>query len=354
METSRFDTLSRSLASRLSRRAALRTSALAGAVGLAAVAGRPSIAQETTPAASPATGCVGGSEADNEAVVRRWYDEVLNGRNLDILDDIVAEDAGHDVSVLPDAQSREETRQVLGTLLDAYPDLQITLEQVISVDDQVVTRWTATGTQQGPLGDYAATGETVSFTGINIFQLACGQIIASRSVYDNLTQLGLDPARTEPIAPSPAGDGTPESCASSSPEANLELAAEWFDIWNEQDLDRYEDITAPETVHHWAFGNDTVGIDALRERVQSFITAFPDLYVTIDDRLADDDLVVLTWTINGTNDGEFFGTAATGKEATWSGINIYRISCGRVIESWSESDGLSVFAQLSGDATPSA
>ncbi len=68
--------------------------------------------------------------------------------------------------------------------------------------------------------------------------------------------------------------------------------------------------------------------------------------MTFDQILAEDDLVLIRWTVNGTQSGPFFGNAPTGLEATWTGINIYRISCGKVIESWGEADGLGLRRQL--------
>ncbi len=68
--------------------------------------------------------------------------------------------------------------------------------------------------------------------------------------------------------------------------------------------------------------------------------------MTFDQVVAEHDLVVIRWTLNGTQTGPFFAIEPTGMEATWGGINIYRISCGKVVESWSEADGLGLRRQL--------
>lgn len=87
----------------------------------------------------------------------------------------------------------------------------------------------------------------------------------------------------------------------------------------------------------WGQGADTTGTAALIASIE----AFPDMVMTFDQMLAEDDLVLIRWTINGTQTGPFFGN-----EPTWTGINMYRISCGKVIESWSEADGLGLREQL--------
>jgi predicted ester cyclase len=65
---------------------------------------------------------------------------------------------------------------------------------------------------------------------------------------------------------------------------------------------------------------------------------------------------VIRYRATGTHAGEFQGYAATGKRVSWTGINIYRVACGRIAEIWSEVDALGRIAQLAGSetATPAA
>jgi steroid delta-isomerase-like uncharacterized protein len=75
-------------------------------------------------------------------------------------------------------------------------------------------------------------------------------------------------------------------------------------------------------------------------------SAFPDLERRIDDLIAEGDKVVARWTAQGTQTGEFQGLPPSGKVATSSGITIFRILDGRVVEEWSESDMLGLLQQL--------
>ena len=79
---------------------------------------------------------------------------------------------------------------------------------------------------------------------------------------------------------------------------------------------------------------------------------FPDVRHTIEDVVASGDFVVIRFQAEGTHDGEFQGLAPTGRHARWSGINMFRIECGRIAEEWSEVDGLGRLRQLGAVATP--
>jgi steroid delta-isomerase-like uncharacterized protein len=156
-------------------------------VGLCAVhAGRVSAvsAQSATPATCPAT-----TEEENAAIARRWHEDVINGANLDVLDEITADDIVHHAGTFPDGVGRDTVKGVLGALLTGFPDVQHTIDQVITQDDFVVIRWTAHGTHSGPFQGYAPTGKPVTWTGINIFRIACGRIAEEWSEVDGLGRL---------------------------------------------------------------------------------------------------------------------------------------------------------------------
>ena len=76
---------------------------------------------------------------------------------------------------------------------------------------------------------------------------------------------------------------------------------------------------------------------------------FPDLSYTVDDLIADDDMVLARWSGTGTHTGAaFLSVETSGKPVDWNGMNAFRFQCGRVIEGWAEANGLSAFRQLGG------
>ncbi len=83
-----------------------------------------------------------------------------------------------------------------------------------------------------------------------------------------------------------------------------------------------------------------------RELITTFLGAFPDLQVTVEDLIAEGDKVVGRLTVTGTHQGELMGIPATGKKVSFSEIHIVRISNGKVVEHWEVADIMSMMQQL--------
>ena len=62
--------------------------------------------------------------------------------------------------------------------------------------------------------------------------------------------------------------------------------------------------------------------------------------------IAEGDKVVVSWAVQGTQRGRFMDVPPTGKQVTLTGINIYRLRDGKIVERWAEEDGLSLLHQL--------
>ena len=77
-----------------------------------------------------------------------------------------------------------------------------------------------------------------------------------------------------------------------------------------------------------------------------FFSAFPDLHSTIDQLIAEGDIVAGRMTTTGTHRGEFMGIPPTGKRVTFSEIHIVRIADGKAVEHWGNSDDLGMMQQL--------
>jgi predicted ester cyclase len=144
-----------------------------------------------------------------------------------------------------------------------------------------------------------------------------------------------------------AQEATPTAeCPATTPEENEELVTQyWEEVWW-GDQGKIAEIVSADEVHHWGIGGDTVGIDAFNERWALFFEAFPDLEFTVDLVLVDENLATTSWTATGTHQGEWLGIAPTDREVTWTGINIFRIECGQIVESWGTADHLSLLSQL--------
>lgn len=130
-------------------------------------------AQDATPAASPAAGCPTTTEEQNAALARRWHEDVMNNHDLSVLDEILAPTTDFDPAGFAEDSG---PKQVLGALLVGFPDVQQTVEMVITQEDLVAIRYSATGTHEGEFQGYAPTGKTITWTGMNFYQIECGRI----------------------------------------------------------------------------------------------------------------------------------------------------------------------------------
>jgi predicted ester cyclase len=75
-------------------------------------------------------------------------------------------------------------------------------------------------------------------------------------------------------------------------------------------------------------------------------SAFPDLNITGEKLVADDDNVAIAYTITGTHQGEFMGVAPTGRKISARGVQIARFENGKLVERWGSSDQLGILQQI--------
>jgi predicted ester cyclase len=117
-------------------------------------------------------------------------------------------------------------------------------------------------------------------------------------------------------------------------------------------LDQF--VTSDVRVHPGTPGTAPVteGIDELRTAFQRFRTPFPDLHITLDQLLAEEDLVAARWTATGTHSGPLAGIESTGAHVRWGGTDIYRLVDGRVAEWWRNDDFVGLLHQLGRDPVP--
>src|SRR3712207_9404915 len=90
---------------------------------------------------------------ENKALARRFMDEVYNKGNVDFVDEVVASNLVVHDPTSPEGMSSgvESAKQFVEVYRKAFPDIQMTVEDLIAEGDKVVTRWTARGTHQGEL-----------------------------------------------------------------------------------------------------------------------------------------------------------------------------------------------------------
>jgi steroid delta-isomerase-like uncharacterized protein len=148
----------------------------------------PSLARQATPDATSAD-CPATTEEENIAIARVFHEEAINERNLDALQDILDPQVVHHAAGgYPDVMTAEGVTSMMADFPAAFSELHYTIDFFVVQDDMVVERYTATGTQTGPLGDLPPSGRTATWTGVNIFRIECGKIVEIWSEVDALSR----------------------------------------------------------------------------------------------------------------------------------------------------------------------
>jgi predicted ester cyclase len=114
-----------------------------------------------------------------------------------------------------------------------------------------------------------------------------------------------------------------EKSVESTTEANKEVFRRLIEgAWNQGNLNVIEEC----------FSTNLAKV--ARQNVPIFRAAFPDIHVTVEDQVAEGELVATRFTARGTHKGEFRRISPTGTKITVTGISIDRVVNGKIVEEW--------------------
>ena len=116
------------------------------------------------------------------------------------------------------------------------------------------------------------------------------------------------------------------------------------DFWNTHNLAAINKYYSADFIMHSVSGDRN--LEQYKQLCQEYFTAFPDLHITSDDLVAEGDKVAKRWTVTSTHKGEFMGIPATGNHIRVTGIEIFRIKDGKIVELWVNMDNLGMMQQL--------
>lgn len=148
------------------------------------------------------------SEEQNERIVRRFYEELWNGRRVEAAEELFAADGvTHQLrSGAPDEAAPRTPalmREHVGEWVAAFPDLRFEVEQLIARGEHVVSRAVMRGTHAGRWHGVAPTGRRVEIRMTVTHRIGAGKIVEDWVLVDSLgllQQLGLLPATEEILA----------------------------------------------------------------------------------------------------------------------------------------------------------
>ena len=137
-------------------------------------------------------------------------------------------------------------------------------------------------------------------------------------------------------------------------EQNKSIVRRWVEEgWNKHNpkvLDELFSNDAP--LHDPQNPNTLKGSQGAKATLETFLTAFPDLKMTIEKEICEGDYVVQHLRATGTNTGHFNGMPATGKKSNTTGVMTTKFNNGKVVEAWSIFDSYGLMQQLGVVPTP--
>jgi steroid delta-isomerase-like uncharacterized protein len=131
-----------------------------------------------------------------EDTLTRLYEDVWNGANPDTADELVHEEyLIHDRDLAAEMQGPELYKALASGTRDVFPDMTITIEDMVTAGEKIALRWTMTGTHQGTMFGVESTGRQVELTAIEINRFEDGKLIETWTQSDQLGlmhQLGVE------------------------------------------------------------------------------------------------------------------------------------------------------------------
>ena len=140
------------------------------------------------------------SAQDNKAMLRRIFDECFNQGNLATADELLAPDSQELSPGIPPGTPKtgpDSLKAAVHMLRTAFPDLRITVDEMVAEGDAVSARTTWTGTHRGDLMGIPATGKRVSWSTLDIVHVRDGKFVSHFGIQDGMSlmqQLGVLPA----------------------------------------------------------------------------------------------------------------------------------------------------------------
>ena len=312
------------------------------AVALVILAATPALADD----------CAPPTPAELDAIATAYFD-AFNKADRDALDALLAPDYVQNMGAIM-SQDRALHLDRMMAVRAGFPDGVYTIDWTMTDGDKVVIRNTFRGTHEGEFAGVPASGNKVGVGAFHVHRVECGKIAETWNAGDALGLFYQMGALDLKMTTAPDEEAPPSQppkmaeCPTTTPEENVAMVRRWYDeALNGRKPEVFAEVLWPNAVLHLGVFPDALGVEAVTRSLGTLTAGFPDLSYTVDDVITDDDMVLARWSGTGTHAGAaFLGVETSGRPVEWNGMNAFRFQCGRIIEGWSEANGLSALRQL--------
>ncbi len=276
----------------------------------------------------------------NKALIRSLVETVFTRRDLDALGNYFA-DPLRGINQMAVPESLEQVKGYFRAYLDAFPDLEASIDGLMGENDLIALRLDLKGTHQGTFMGAPATGKSFAVSSMHVFRITDGRI-TERWEWVDLTalfrQLGVQPG-------APAQDD-----AKARAEQYAALVETYIAGVNEHDPSKLRAAFAADFTDHMntpvAGDLPPGGAEAVVAAHEQLHASFPDIKFYVDELTIDGDKVAIRVHAEGTHTGQFYMFPPTNKQITWTAHRILRVANGQFVESWNEFDQVSILQQM--------
>lgn len=287
--------------------------------------------------------------------VRNLYGVIQAGNVNDLAMFVASDVVDHNLLPTIKTTGLDAAMEKMTIFRTAFPDLKITVEDIVAEGDKATARITTTGTHRGEFLGVAATNKKFEISGVETIRFSEGKVVevwGQADLLTMMTHLGLAPSQFpvnfgERKATTESKPATLNKAVGTDLAANLATVQSVYHVVNSGSIDDLPSYIDQDIVNHKMIaGMEVTGEEACEAEIAMLREAFPDIQITVEDIFADGDKVSVRARMTGTHRGEFQGIAATNKRVDVTSIDIARFSDGKVVEVWGQSDKIGLLTQL--------
>ena len=267
------------------------------------------------------------SVEENKATLYRTFEEVWNKGNWYVIPEVISPDYDHG-----NYKGHNGYKQLVTMYRTAFPDIHITIDQVIGEGDWLAYRFAAHGTFKTRFADVEPTGKKANWSQWAFTRYKDGKVVTNlplANILDFYQQVGAAP----PVF------------RQEEERNKATLKRIYEEVWNKGNMSVIPELISPLYLTR-TFTRDFKGPEGFRELVTWMRSGSSDIQYSIDDLVAEGDKIAARVLCFGTFDRKFGNMEPTGEKFNYIGAIFYRYADGKCVEASSVWDQLTLYQQV--------